>query len=93
MESDEEAREATDERPETRPYNQLHQLPSFSFSLPFPFPFSQPQFLPAVVAGFGSAVTEQIRVTVETMFVLVAKVAVIGVVVLVLVARVKIVVS
>jgi hypothetical protein len=46
-----------------------------------------------VAAGFGSAVTEEIRVTVETMFVLVAKVAVIGVVVLVLVARVKIVVS
>lgn len=61
--------------------------------MPFPFPFSLPPFLPAVAAGFGSAVTEEIRVTVETVFVLVAKLAVIGVVVLVLVARVKIVVS
>jgi hypothetical protein len=46
-----------------------------------------------VAAGFGSAITEEVRVAVETMFVLVAKVAVIVVVVLVLVARVNIVVS
>jgi hypothetical protein len=46
-----------------------------------------------VAGGFGSAVTEEICVAVETMFVSVDKVAVIVVVVLVLVARVEIVVS